>query len=329
MPTFLTTRKMPPELAARIEARLTGRRAPAGRSVSPLAVSALRFVGLALVVTLVVSYVMFRQAEQRELEAERSALAERLKVAAEGITDEDRALPARIEEWLSRGAGPWSGDRIAKQLSEPGALDALLKKPTIYVRGELDDFLSPAGIRGAAVESRKDAFLLCLIEPPASDTEKDQLRKVVSAYAGGERMNRATSHVERLADLQVGLPLLSAEWRRELQAAKTRAEIAERRRAFELAPVEGARRAAKAKLLVFVVDEPGGGRGPAELDGERPHQVRIGIVDLAANKLLLQLRRDVDPKWISQARRAEYARGLDACKLALDVRKDVTQKPDG
>jgi hypothetical protein len=49
--------------------------------------------------------------------------------------------------------------------------------------------------------------------------------------------------------------------------------------------------------------------------------VRIAIVDVSAGKVLLWLRRRVDPGWISVAKRADYASGLDACALALDVRE--------
>jgi hypothetical protein len=72
------------------------------------------------------------------------------------------------------------------------------------------------------------------------------------------------------------------------------------------------------------MDEPGDRSIPAELDGERPHHVRVGLVDLASKKQLLALRRKVDPSWLSPTARAEYASGIDACTLALDVRAEVT-----
>ena len=75
--------------------------------------------------------------------------------------------------------------------------------------------------------------------------------------------------------------------------------------------------------MLFAIDEPGEAGVAAELDGERPHQVRIGVVDLAADKVLLRLRRKVDPSWISSNARAEFASGIDSCGLALDVHAAV------
>jgi hypothetical protein len=46
-------------------------------------------------------------------------------------------------------------------------------------------------------------------------------------------------------------------------------------------------------------------------------------VDLRQRKVLLSLRRRVDPSWISVAARAEYASGIDSCALALDVHAAV------
>ena len=60
-----------------------------------------------------------------------------------------------------------------------------------------------------------------------------------------------------------------------------------------------------------------------ELDGERPHDVRIGLVDLTSAKMLLRLRKRVDPTWISMNARAQYASGLDACALAMDVHESI------
>jgi hypothetical protein len=91
------------------------------------------------------------------------------------------------------------------------------------------------------------------------------------------------------------------------------------------APIEGAREAAKAGLLVYAMDEPGEPGGATELDGERAHMVRVGIVDLTAAKVLLRVRRRVDPSGITPAKRSLYASGLDGCGLALDIRESITR----
>jgi hypothetical protein len=74
-------------------------------------------------------------------------------------------------------------------------------------------------------------------------------------------------------------------------------------------------------MLLMVMDESGDGKGPTELDGERPHDVRVALVDLASARMVLRLRRHVDPAWIGTAARSEHASGLDGCALAFDVRE--------
>ena len=104
------------------------------------------------------------------------------------------------------------------------------------------------------------------------------------------------AHVERLHDAFAGIAVpRSGVGDARVRPPRKCASSISCERAFERAPIAGAKRAAKAPLLVFAMDEPGDGRGPTELDGERPHEVRVGVVDLAAAKLLLRLRRRVDP----------------------------------
>jgi hypothetical protein len=173
-----------------------------------------------------------------------------------------------------------------------------------------------------AGQSFKDALVLCLLAPPATRTEKALAERARSTFAGGERM-QAASHVERPIGALLSLPLLSPEFRQKVTAAETERELARLDSQLSRAPLASARRALAAEMFLFALDEPGAANGPTELDGERAHHVRVGLVDLAAGKLLLLLRRKVDPSWISAALRAEYAAAIDSCSLALDVHAAV------
>ena len=138
-------------------------------------------------------------------------------------------------------------------------------------------------------------------------------------------MKAATENVHRLGAAVIGLPILSPQWRERVVLAENAGRIDQYRKAFQAAPLASARAAAQADLLLYVIDEPGDARVPAELDGERPHPVRVGIVDLEKRRPLLRLRRPVDPRWLSDATRAEYARGVDGCALAYDIHEAVTE----
>lgn len=317
MASFLVTKRMRPELKARVQASVEGRRATAGGSLAPRAVSLLRFAIFVLVVATVASVSVARHRSNDKLESDRSALLERLRRHSSALSEAERSSTTRVLAWLARSSGAYEGDFVAEELRRPQGLDHSVARPAVYVRGPLSSFGGPAGIRDSASTFAKDAFVLCLVDPPSAKSEKLVRAKARAAY-GGDGM-RAAAHVERLKDALIGLPYLTAAWETRVVAAE-RGELDQLRASFDRAPIESAERAAKASLLVFAMDEPSTTPGPTELDGERPHDVRVGFVDLVLDKLLLRLRRHVDPSWVSDATRAEYASGVDSCVLALDVR---------
>jgi hypothetical protein len=131
------------------------------------------------------------------------------------------------------------------------------------------------------------------------------------------------AHVERLDPLLQALPLLEPAWKQRIQAADSDRALATYQKLFDAAPLRAAVRAAKARQLLAVMDEPGDPKAPAELDGERPHAVRVTLTEMESGNVRLRYRGNVDPSWISERTRAEYASGIDGCALALDLRNAV------
>jgi len=327
MATFLTTSKMDPALAARIEASVRGRdRKAAGATLPPRLVAAVRFAVILGVVIAACSFVVARRHDKREIDGTKAALLATVHGRAATVTAEDRGAVGRMESWLVRFSGPYEGDFVADELRAPGAFAAVMARSAVYVRGPVGMFVDPPKIAETAATSAKDSLLLCLLEPPASRVEKDMLPKVRIAYGRGATMEEHTPNVRRLHDAQVGLPFLLPRWSERVLTAEDPNELLRLRRDFEKAPIEAAKEAVRASILVFAMDEPGDGAGPTELDGERAHAVRIGVVDLAAARPLLRLRKLVDPTWISLAKKSEYATGLDGCGLAVDVHEHVAGK---
>jgi hypothetical protein len=325
MGTFLTTSKMAPALARRIETSVRGRRAASGGGVIRLRLASWFRLGALLgFVAAVASFVHLRHRNSEELERARMQLLARIHDHAASLTPDDLRVVARAEPWLIRFAGSYEGDLVTNELKEPGALASVLSRPSLYVRGPMSGFRNSAEIATAAAASLKDPFLLCLLEPPASRAEKAVLSKMHGAYSGGARLESPTSNVRRLYEAEAGLPLLMPPWAARVQAAEDVVALGHLEHALTAAPMEAAKKAAKARVLLFAMDEPGDAGGLSELDGERPHDVRVGLVDLASGTILLRLRKRVDPSWISIPRRAQYASGLDGCALALDVRASVT-----
>lgn len=328
MATSLTTRKMSPELKARVEASVRGgRRTTPGAKLAARSISLLRLGVTAVLGVSLIAIVLARRSEQQLFERERTALLDAVGRETASLSAGQPARVLGIPPLLERFSSAYPGDFLADELQEAGAFQARIALPALYVRGPLAAFRSAAGISQVAASSFKDAFVLCLLDPPDLRTEQALRSRARSAQARGERVRQHTGHVERLHDALAGLAFLSPDWRARVEATETSIALNKLRQAFERAPLGAAKRASRAETLLFAMDEPGEGPGPTELDGERAHLVRVGLVDLASQKVLLRLRRPVDPSWISAATRAEYASGIDSCSLALDVRAIAMAPP--
>ena len=323
MPTFLTTRKMSPALAARVEASVRGRRSSTETSPrTPLVVACVRLGLISLAVASMALVVSKIRRDRAQLERARFALIAEVSAQSASLTEDDTKITERLEPWLFRlAAATYEGDLIADELRSPGAASVTLARPSVYLRGPIDTLTSSKGIEGAASDSVKDAFLLCLVDPPDSRAEKPLLAKARAAYS--KQLEALTPNVRRLHDAQIALPVLDAEFQERIRTAPDLTHIDLLRQVFEAAPVERGKRAAKAELLIALMDETGAATAPTELDGERAHDVRIALIDLPASKLLLRLRRHVDPSWIAAVTRPTFARGVDSCALGLDVHNSI------
>lgn len=319
MPTFLVNARMNPALAARVEASVTGRKKdPTGR-VSPNVVRRLvAWARVVLVVALAVGvYVGLTtyQRVKRDLDQKRADLVAATANAQSDVTAKDRAAFDRAAPFVTRLAGPYEGDVAA-----PSGLAAELTRSAVYVRGPIETLRTREAIPGAAAASGKDAFVLCLLDPPAVRSEKAVLEKVRFSRAAGGGFEERTANVRRLNDGIVALPVLSTEFVTRVRTAEDVSELAKLKKELEAVPLDRAKRALRAELLVAVVDERGNSAAPTELDGERPHDVRVAIVELESGRVLLRARRHVDPSWIDEKQRPVYAAAADSCALGFDLR---------
>jgi hypothetical protein len=325
MPTLLANRKMHPSLAARVAASVSGRRnhAVVRRSTARL-VSLVRLVAVAGVAALVIAIVLTKHRERVEFRRARTALLELWTKQSAALTAADSNFLGRLETILVSGAGEYKGDFVAEALRPTGAFTTALARPAVYVRGSMATLASSAGVIKAASESGKDALLLCLLDPPAERTEKQLLPKARIALGGGTSLSEVVPNVRRLHDAEVGLPFLLPSWGERVQNAKEPQDLVRLERELKKAPLEATKRVLRSELLIAVYDEPNEGSGVTELDGEHAHAVRLVVIDLASGNPLLRFRKQVDPSWITPNRRSMYARELDGCKFALDVRQAVS-----
>ncbi len=325
MPTLLTNAKMDPALAARVEGSVTGKR-PGPTKRRPGLVAFARVAAVLVVIFVVQSVVGFKRREHDELGRVRGDLLRSLHAHTDTLGDAEKKAPQRMEEALVALARPSDGEKIAPELVREGALDAVLGRPIVYVRGPLANFASSKLVAPAAEMSSKDAFVLCLLHPPSSRAEKDVLSQVRIAYGRDGGLDAVTSNVRRLHEAESAAPFFAPKLLARVESSSDFEELASIKKDLAHAALDPEHRALKATLLLAVFDEPGEGSGPTELDGERRHPVRVTLLDLASSSVLLSTRRTVDPSWVSAAKRPEYAAGLDSCLLAMDVRAAVAAK---
>jgi len=323
VPTFLTTRKMSPELAKRVRASVSGRRVDSKTRALPRLGSILRVGAVLAVIAVAALVVSNNRRANAEVARQRDTLLARVRAETADVTQQQLAIGRRVESLVADAAGVYAGDWVADELKGEDAFSKALGRQMVYVRGPLAKLGSPAGFKESAAESFKDAFSSCLLDPPTTRTERALSNKARAAL--GQR-GAAPSSIERIQAALISLPLLLPEWQARVRSADV-AELSKLAATLSKAPIGAAKRAMKADLLLLVIDEPGDTQGPTELDGERPHWVRVQMVQLATGAVQLRLRLRVDPSWISPSVRAEHASGIDSCALALDVRARVGASP--
>lgn len=323
MPTLLTTPKMHPALAARVEASVTGKKVtPGAPRNKPRMVMLMRVGVIVLIAFVVQSVVGFKRKERDDVTRVRSEILTNVRTHGSALTDEDRAQPKKIEALLVKISRSFEREVVSSDLRTKAGFEAIFTRPMLYVRGPLGNYATGPAIAEAAATSAKDALALCLLDPPPSKSEKDVLPKVRVAYGTGAALEAQTANMRRLGEVQAGVPFFAPEYAKKVEASSDIVDLTKWKKEVDRAPLEAAKRAAKARLLLVAMDEPGDG-GPAELDGERRHHVRVALMDLTTEATLLDVRKLVDPSWISAARRNDMARGLDSCVLALDIRESA------
>ena len=325
MPTLLVQKKMHPALRARIAATLKrSTRGGGARMHAPVAVALFRVITVLSLISLGTLLWFVRKKAQQRLDDGRARViaAYDARVQPPLNADDERTL-SRVETLLVNMSGAYEGDFVADELKAQGALDAALARPTVYAHGALGDFTEAPRIATTSETMAKDAFLACAVSPPKSRDEDPLLAHVKGALEGVESL---TPNVAVLRDAEIGAPVLTGSWRQRVEGATTMQMLAQLRYELDHVPVEGAAKAMRARQLLAMMDEQSIGGGFTELEGDRPHDVRVMIVDVTSGAALLRARKHVDPSWITETRRRKYSLALDECLLALDVRESIAPK---
>ncbi len=281
-------------------------------------------------------------------------VASRKKALRGHVEDERAVLPAAplamvaaMDDVVLEAATPeWPGDHIAPELRETAARDALLARPWLYVRAAVPEISRLDAIAAATRRSDKDAFVLCLLRPPASGSFEDVRAAATKYWIGGALFEDATHHVLPLEAVHKGLWPLSRAFAAELESVDSHLWIRRMEEVYTLRTPTAlalARTAASADHLVVVADElPEGMREPAvgkSLTATRrpavlpriedaPHAVRVVIWSAAAKRVVLRVRTHVDARSLVPTQPAQsawdnpvmIASHLQGCQAAMAVR---------
>jgi hypothetical protein len=248
--------------------------------------------------------------ERRALEEERAALLTELAGLRAGMPPGHEKLVAETDRALLEAAADADApDLIDPALRPEGALDAALRRPALYVRARESELRDASAIDDAARASDKDAFLVCLLHPPASTSERDLLVKVRGVYFAGAKVDDETYNVRRLADARVGLAVFAPKFEDAVRAAQDRNALRRLRKDLQKAPLELAKKASGAELMLIVADTKAG--------------ARVTLADLTTKKTLLRVRRRTEELSLTSLG-SIHREELEACSLAVAVRRAVT-----
>ncbi len=318
MGTFLTTPRMNPALKARVE-RAVSRKAAAMHHASALGMSkpfasrqGFRPIQLAPIFAIVLIGSLFAAMvvhEKRALEEDRAALLHELEELRVGLPAGHEGLIAETERLIVASSDDVP-DLIDPSLRQPGGLDAVLRRPALYVHSSEAALCDKRGIENAALESNKDALLVCLLHPPASMAEPDLLAKVRGVYFAGAKVDDETGTVRRLAEARVGLAVLVPAFETSVREAQDQNTLKKLRRELQKAPVEQGKKAAHAEIMIIGADSMAG--------------VRVTLIDLVAKKTLLRVRRRPEAQtWSKLALNNKEA--IEGCSVAALVRTVVAE----
>lgn len=326
MATFLTTARMNPALAARV-ARAVSHKARAHHHAQQLGLKG-RFasapgVGVSRVLPLVALLFVVGLASASYVHAAR--LFEQDRAALVGEIELRRALlPSRHHDFFARvdgfveevSAETPPVDQIAPAMRAPGALDAWLGRPAVYLHAMTTELRDPRKRDDAADGSDKDAFLYCLARPPADGSEETVLSQVRGVYFAGAHAGDLTPNVHRLAGARGSLSVVSAEFEAKVRAAEETLVLRMLRKDLEAAPVGNAIGATAAELLIIVADEPSG------------RFARVSLVDLQERSALVRVRLPV-ARIGKSATAALHRAQIEGCSLAFALRRRVDEPAGG
>jgi hypothetical protein len=257
------------------------------------------------------------------------------------LGDRPRALVTAMDEVvLAAAEGTWPGDFVAGDLVDPAARSALFEGSIVYARAAVPELSRLDAIGAAVRRSEKDAFVLCLVEPPREATAAALRAAATRYWMGGALFEDATHDVFSLSQVHKGLRPLSDAFAAELAEADDHLFVRRLEEEYDQRTPNAlsmARTAASADLLVVVADELPAGFAPPEVGKSltatrrpavlpqiegAPHVVRVVVWSAERRGVVLRIRVPVDARGLglSEAERIMIAPHVQGCQAAVALR---------
>lgn len=292
---------------------------------------------------LVVGGVLYFLNFKAELEAQRSAIFTKQRATAQLLAPKLIPLRDQIEGFVRELA---KSDK--EFVDSETDFNAIWSAPGIYLRLRLDETHQPETLRKAAAESLRDGFTSCLMKDlQAQSMSAGKVCRESTECETGEFCNEykkcsRPSSPYNMRLLYRGLLILSDEWVKEVQEAGTDTMLEVYDHSLDSVTqvdipiaIEVHQRA---RYAVVVIDEdpkemPKPYSDAYESLAERvqrvPHNARVGIWDLKAERPLARLVARAEGELLAAGTRAPsqspdavaaQARLANSCGLALDVK---------
>lgn len=330
MPTSLLTPKMSPALRSRVLSSIRRRSgAVSVRKAEPVR-RTLPIRSSVVVLVLFVAFAVIREQRTRsaEIQAAKTQLLNTRAEMRSALPPRAANLGERLMKALRQEAGVYLGDIQHASMRSLEDWDRISSRPLLYARFDVHASVPHERLEGALAESRVDSFVLCLKKPPADRTEKELMKRVADAYGATE--SEFTQNIHRAADALLVLRVLDASMDRELERAESLETVVRLQQVWDEAAVASKLAAVSGEVLLLMIDEPKLPGTPVELDGASVHGVRVVILDLSGERdvVLHRSHHDSNPEWVSERRRHQYAKQLEGCRLAHDIRRGWANRSD-
>lgn len=238
----------------------------------------------AALVAILVGYWYF---SGRSLSAAKDDLLAKRRSVMVTVGAEWTPLRDRIEKITVAEAGPYAGDFV----SEGAKSLSFRTNPAIYLRLKTDDAKDGASIRKASEDSLKDAFAACLLR-------SSQEAPAVAAPDAGAQPEQPWNLRQAYASTRI----LTDAWEGEVKDSGDSLRLRVFQQQYDKAVTEEIPLAVDiikhAKLYVLVLDEDtplaamnDAGKTTPETLQLAPHDARVVVYDLAADRVAVRLKR--------------------------------------